>query len=94
MSAGTRNRIVRMDDDSWYQFELTVDFRNANTDKKAWTMSDFIRIACKEKVAKMNRSRGRVLTENDELVDLSQLPIVPDPDLFSENAVEDGEAYA
>lgn len=94
MSAGTRNRIVRIDDDSWNLFELTVEFRNANKKGKPWTMSDFIRIACREKVAKMDRSRGRPLDEGDELVDLSQPPPCIAPDLFSENLVEDGEAFA
>lgn len=79
MSKGTQNRVVRIDDETWYMMSLVVDYRNAKRriDKAPWSMSDFFRIAIREKIRKMERCRGRALTEADELVDLSQLPDQP-----------------
>lgn len=94
MSAGSRNRIVRIDDASWHQLERVVNHRNANRDATPWTMSDFVRKACWEKVAKMARSRGRKLTAADDLVDLAVVAqtLKPEENLFT--TIEDGGAIA
>jgi hypothetical protein len=95
MSAGTRNRIVRIDDETWSLFTRVTEHRNAHRDAEPWTLSDFIRIACREKVAKMDRSRGRELTIADEPANLEAVADLDgrdDGNLF--RTIESGEATA
>jgi hypothetical protein len=94
MSKGTPTRTVRISDQEWWEIKLVVDYRNCNSGNPPWTMREFLVLAAREKIAKMARSRGRPLTEADEQVDLSVRQYGDTPSLFSENTVEDGEAFA
>lgn len=74
MSKGTQNRVIRIADDDWQMFEAVVELRNHYRKKRPeWTMSDFVRIACMEKVKKMARSRGRDVDIGGEFVNGSDL---------------------
>lgn len=94
MSSGTPTRTVRISDAEWFEIKLVVDHRNAHSCNPPWTMREFLVLAARDKIAKMARSRGRPLTEADEQVDLSIRQYGDTPSLFSENTVEDGEAFA
>jgi metal-responsive CopG/Arc/MetJ family transcriptional regulator len=57
MSKGTRVYPVRLPADLVAEVELTVQRRNLMSREEPWTFSDFLRIALREKVCKMERSR-------------------------------------
>jgi mRNA deadenylase 3'-5' endonuclease subunit Ccr4 len=59
MSAGTPLRAFRIPDHEWEAAEFTVNKRNDNSRNPPWTMSAFIRLAIREKIKKMIRSRTR-----------------------------------
>ena len=94
MSKGTTNRVIRIDDASWAKFELYVEHRNDHSPEEPWTISDFIRVACQEKMKKMDRSRGRALDDGDEMMDVN----APPPELcqgdFFTSPIEDTGAIA
>jgi hypothetical protein len=83
MSKGTPVRSVRLSEALWQKIDLYVEFRNRHSQDEAWTMSDFMAIAVIEKMEKMDRSRGRILTVMDEMVDLTTVAqVAGEPDLF------------
>jgi hypothetical protein len=91
MSRGNPHYKCRLDNATAELVERTIAFRNLHTTGEKWTVSDFLRIACREKVKKMNRSRRRQLTVDDEVVDLSLVAeSAVAPDLFSEGVEIDG----
>lgn len=57
MSAGTPNRVIRMDDELWTRIEFQVLSLRYWSKRRKWDQSEFIRQACEEKLAKMRRSR-------------------------------------
>jgi len=57
MSKGTPNRVVRIDDDLWTRIEFQVISLKYWSKKRKWDMSEFLRTAAEEKLAKMRRSR-------------------------------------
>jgi ABC-type proline/glycine betaine transport system ATPase subunit len=59
MSAGTPNRVVRIPEQEWIAADWVRSHRNLHSNGEPWTMSDFIRIALREKIKKMARSRTR-----------------------------------
>ena len=59
MSAGTPKVVVRIDGGLMEDIEIQIAQRNWFSREEAWTVSDFIRIACREKLEKMRRSRNR-----------------------------------
>lgn len=58
MSKGTKRFAFRLPPSLIDEMEETISRRNHNAPGEPWTFSDFVRIACREKVAKMERSRG------------------------------------
>lgn len=58
-SKGTPRRTFRFADQFWTTVEEAVDRRNFWTQREPWTLSDFVRIAIAEKLAKMKRCRRR-----------------------------------
>jgi hypothetical protein len=89
MSKGTPTRTVRITDKLWWEIKLTVEYRNAHSKRRAWTLREFLVLAAREKIAKMQRSRGRKLTEDDEMIDLSQLEHGYGGELFPDKDLED-----
>jgi hypothetical protein len=61
MSKGTQVYPVRLPQLLVEMAQATIRFRGVGKTGKAWTLSDFIRVAMAEKVKKMDRSRGRSL---------------------------------
>lgn len=57
MSAGTPNRVVRIDDDLWTRIEFQVISLKYWSKRRKWDHSEFLRQAAEEKLAKMRRSR-------------------------------------
>jgi hypothetical protein len=57
MSKGTPNRVVRIDDDLWTRMEFQVMSLRIHSKRVKWDQSEFIRVACEEKLDKMRRSR-------------------------------------
>lgn len=58
-SKGTPRRTVRMAEDLVARIKNTVARRNQTTRGYLWEFSDFVRVACEEKLAKMSRCRTR-----------------------------------
>lgn len=52
---------VRLERDLIERIEFQIASRNATTAKEPWTLSDFLRVACWEKLLKMQRSRDSAL---------------------------------
>lgn len=59
MSKGTPRIAVRLPDDLTAEINRAVDNRNLWSAREPWTFSDFVRIACREKLAKMKRCRKK-----------------------------------
>lgn len=59
MSAGNPIRPVRFTPTLIDQIEVAINRRNLNAYEAEWSFSDFVRVACKEKLAHMERSRKR-----------------------------------
>lgn len=59
MSKGSTIVPVRIPSDLLRQVEETYLGRNLFAPKNPWTLSDFVRVALKEKIAKMQRSRKK-----------------------------------
>ena len=57
-TAGTSKVVVRIPPDLLEEMQLTIATRNVYTREEPWSVSDFIRVAICEKIAKMRRSRG------------------------------------
>ena len=57
-SLGTGKILVRVPDALRLQIEDTIKARNLLSSSEPWSLSDFVRIALAEKLAKMERSRG------------------------------------
>jgi len=58
MSRGTPIRHFRMIDSEWREMLDTIRLRNLHTREEEWDKTAFITLAIREKVAKMERSRG------------------------------------
>lgn len=58
MSRGTRKAVVRIATDLLQEIQETIGRRNQWVGRYPWTLSDFLRIALREKIEKMRRSRG------------------------------------
>ncbi len=58
MSKGTPIRHFRMLDSEWQEMLDTIELRNLFTREEHWDKSAFITLAIREKIAKMERSRG------------------------------------
>jgi metal-responsive CopG/Arc/MetJ family transcriptional regulator len=58
MSAGTPRVTIRIDDELREEIEIVITDRNSRTRDRPWTLSDFIGIAIREKVLKMQRGRS------------------------------------
>ena len=59
MAKGTRTITFRCPDKLWESATRAVLTRNDHSRDEPWELSDFIRIAMAEKLAKMERSRGK-----------------------------------
>lgn len=59
MSKGTPKHFVRFSDELLKLVWETIHRRNEWSDQEPWTLSDFLRVAINEKIAKMARSRRR-----------------------------------
>lgn len=57
MSRGNRIVKVRVEPELLQRIEWQIQHRNDHTDRMPWVMSDWIRVAMIEKLAKMVRSR-------------------------------------
>jgi hypothetical protein len=57
MSKGTKVYPVRLDPGLMEDVEITIERRNMMTREAPWTLSDFLRIAIREKIRKMERCR-------------------------------------
>jgi len=57
MSAGKTIKQVRFHEDVLQWIDAEIERRNANTKNAPWTFSDFVRVACCEKLAKGRRCR-------------------------------------
>ncbi len=58
MSKGTPIRHFRMLNSEWREMLETIELRNLFTREERWDKSAFITLAIREKIAKMERSRG------------------------------------
>lgn len=58
MSLGSPRITFRIDAGTIEEMHATIALRNANTREEPWTTSDFVTQAIREKIAKMERSRG------------------------------------
>lgn len=76
MSRGTPRVAVRIPPSLRATVEVVIAHRNANSRQEPWDLSDFIKIALQEKLAKMARCRGRKIepTLGDVLNTLRPLP--------------------
>jgi hypothetical protein len=74
MSRGTRIYAVRLSPDLMDRVELQIASRNIWTKETEWTLSDFIRVALEEKLAKMARCR-RVRPRRAKVLAQPQEPI-------------------
>lgn len=59
MAKGSKVSVVRIPDDLRKRIELQILSRNVHSREEGWVWSDFVRVACEEKLAKMARSRRR-----------------------------------
>jgi hypothetical protein len=59
MSKGNKIHPVRFNECLMDDIEDCMGRRNRNATAEEWTFSDFVRLACQEKVAHMERSRKR-----------------------------------
>jgi len=59
MSKGNQPIKARVTQQLFDRILAAISRRNRKTSDAEWTMSDWIRISCEEKLAKMNRSRKR-----------------------------------
>lgn len=59
MSKGTDRYTFRLPQELMAAVATTIYRRNLHTDKEPWELSEFVRVAIKEKLAKMERSRRR-----------------------------------
>jgi hypothetical protein len=82
MSKGTPIRSCRVDEETWQLVLATVQLRNYHSAEEPWTPANFIATAIREKVAKMDRSRGRPI--RDIFVDVT---LVDEHDMFSPSEV-------
>lgn len=57
-SKGTPRTTVRIDGGLMEDIEIAIDRRNTWSREEGWTVSDFLRVAALEKLAKMRRSRA------------------------------------
>jgi len=71
MSKGTPRYTFRLPEDLMQAVELQILSRNACSPREEWDTSEFVRVALREKLAKMKRSRvkGRKLQVRAELLD-------------------------
>jgi hypothetical protein len=61
MSKGTPLVVIRVPEDLKIEVEAVIEHRNWNSREEPWSFSDFVRIALREKIAKMARCRGKSL---------------------------------
>lgn len=94
MSKGRPHYKCRLDAETAALVHATIGHRNAHSNEAPWTLSDFLRIACREKIAKMNRSRRRPITIADEPADLASVADPLPPEVFFGKTLEDGGAFA
>lgn len=59
MSKGTKAYSLRISDDDMAQIEETIARRNSFSADEPWDWSKFVRIAIREKINKMRRSRNK-----------------------------------
>lgn len=59
MSKGTDRYTFRLPQDMMAEVAATIYRRNLHTDREPWELSEFVRVAIREKLAKMERSRKR-----------------------------------
>lgn len=58
MSKGRKICKVRLSDELLEDIELAIAERNLRTPNEIWTFSDWVRVACCEKLDKIRRGRG------------------------------------
>jgi hypothetical protein len=75
MGKGTPKIVFRLDVETAELMRQTLERRNMWTRDEEWTVSDFIRVAVREKCAKMRRCRAcrRRRTRTDELAKVLSL---------------------
>ena len=81
MSKGTPNQTFRLLPSLKEECERTIARRNDNSFESPWTFTEFIELALREKIAKMERSRrskGRVRYRSKSVRHLDQVESVTD----------------
>lgn len=84
MSRGTPIRHFRMTDADWQEMLDTVQLRNHFTREEHWDKSAFITLAIREKIAKMERSRGG-RKAGTVLAELGLAEQLPEPDVVQKS---------
>lgn len=57
-SKGTARYTFRLPPELMMEVEATIQLRNEHTTQEEWDLSEFVRVALREKVSKMDRCRG------------------------------------
>lgn len=85
MSAGTKVYGIRIPEELAWEIEVAVVRRNRHARGVPWYFSDFVRIACAEKLAKMIRSRGgetttRTMSDSESWIGDEERIVLPLPE--------------
>ena len=94
MSRGTPNQTFRLLPSLKAECERTIEKRNNNTREAPWSFTEFIEIALREKIAKMERSRRSGRRFKDKRRGTLKLVADAVASVQVDNGVEQEQKYA